>query len=69
MMEFLLVTFTESRVVLADGVPVGVTNHTLMLPPNEYSIRLKGKKNYAPASEDIDLSGTSVMQPLVVHFT
>ena len=31
--EYLLVTFHESRTVLANDTVVGVTNHTLLLPP------------------------------------
>jgi len=39
-LEYLLVTFKENRTVLADGTPVGVTNHVLMLPPGGYDITL-----------------------------
>ena len=40
--EYLLVTFKDNRTVLADGTPVGVTNHVLMLPPGGYDITLDG---------------------------
>ena len=66
--EFMLVTYKEKRTVLADGDPVGVTNHTLMLPANEYTIKLDGD-GYAPPEQDVVLAGTSVVQPKVVTFT
>lgn len=66
--EYLLVTFREDRTVLADGDSVGVTNHTLMLPANEYTISLEGD-SYAPPQQDVVLAGTSVMRPKVIAFS
>ena len=66
--EFLLVTFPEDRQVKADGNNVGVTNHTLMLPADEYSISLSGD-GYKPVSQDVVLAGTSVMKPKVIVFS
>lgn len=65
--QFLLVTFPEQRTVLADGEAVGVTNHILMLPADEYQIGLDGG-GYAPASQDVALDGTSMVRPLVIAF-
>lgn len=66
--EYLLVNFRENRNVLADGDPVGVTNHTILIPANEYTITLGGD-GYAPASQDVVVAGTSIMRPKVVVFT
>src|SRR5499427_10306491 len=66
--EYLLVTFPEQRAVLADGNGVGFTNHTLMLPTDEYLITLAGT-GYQPADQDIALSGTSLVKPMVISFT
>jgi hypothetical protein len=66
--QYLLVLFDEDRGVRADGDSVGVTNHTLMLPADEYIITLEGD-GYAPASQDVPLVGTSIMRPKVVQFT
>ena len=66
--EYLLVTYPEQRAVLADGDGVGFTNHTLMLPTDEYLITLDGA-GYQPPSQDIALSGTSLVKPMVVPFT
>lgn len=66
--EYLLVAFPEQRNVFADGAGVGVTNHILMLPGDEYQITLDGG-GYAPDSQDIALNGTSLVRPLVIAFT
>ena len=66
--EYLLVTYPEQRAVLADGNGVGFTNHTLMLPTDEYLITLGGG-GYQPPSQDIALSGTSLVKPMVIAFT
>ena len=65
--QYLLVTFSEQRSVLADGVGVGFTNHIMMLPGDEYEITLGGD-GYLPASKDIALAGTSIVKPLVIGF-
>ncbi len=65
--QFLLVTFPEQRAVLADGVGVGFTNHILMLPSDEYQITLDGGA-CVPASQDVVLTGTSMVKPMVVAF-
>lgn len=66
--EYLLVTYPEQRAVLADGKGVGFTNHTFMLPTDEYLITLEGV-GYAPPNQDIALSGTSLVKPMVISFT
>jgi hypothetical protein len=66
--QYLLVTYPEQRAVLADDAGVGFTNHTLMLPSDEYIITLDGG-GYQPASQDVVLAGTSIMKPMVIAFT
>ena len=65
--QYLLVTYPEQRAVLVDGAGVGFTNHTLMLPADEYTITLEGS-GYRPASQQVVLSGTSIVKPKVVVF-
>lgn len=65
--EFLLVSYPGERAVQADGAGVGFTNHTLMLPADEYTITLGGD-GYQPPSLDVVLSGTSLVRPMVVSF-
>jgi hypothetical protein len=52
--EYLLVVYNGDRDVLADGDRVGVTNNTILLAPDEYTITLSGD-GYAPPSEDVIL--------------
>jgi hypothetical protein len=66
--EYLLVFYNGDRDVLADGERVGVTNHTILLAPDEYLITLGGN-GYTPPSADVVLAGTSIMRPKVVVFT
>jgi archaellum component FlaF (FlaF/FlaG flagellin family) len=66
-LEYLLVVFPEQRSVLADGDAVGVTNHMLMLPADEYTITLDGAATQPPSC-DVILAGTSVVKPKVVSF-
>jgi hypothetical protein len=66
--EYLLVVYNEDRDVLANGDRVGVTNHTILLPTDEYIVTLSGD-GYAPPSKDVVLAGTSIMRPRVVVFT
>ena len=66
--EYLHVTYPEQRAVLADGNGVGFTNHTFMLPTDEYLITLDGS-GYEPPSQDIALSGTSLVKPMIIAFT
>jgi len=66
--EYLLVKFRENRMVCANEMPVGVTNHILILPPGDYDITLDGD-GYTPDHQDIELDGTSPVRPNVVVFT
>jgi PEGA domain len=65
--QYLLVTYPEQRAVLVDGAGIGFTNHTLMLPADEYTITLDGT-GYLPGSQPVVLSGTSIIKPKVVAF-
>ena len=66
-MEYLLVVYKDDRDVLADGNRVGVTNHTIMLPTNQYGISLDGG-GHSPPSLDVVLAGTSAMNPKRIVF-
>ncbi len=66
--QYLLVIFPEQRAVLADEEGVGFTNHTLMLPADEYVITLGGE-GYQPTTQNVVLSGTSIVKPKVIVFT
>ncbi len=65
--QYLLVTFPEQRAVLVDGAGVGFTNHTLMLPADEYTVTLDGG-GCRPLSQQVVLGGTSIIKPKVIAF-
>jgi PEGA domain len=65
--QYLLVTYPDQRAVLADGTGVGFTNHTLMLPADEYVITLDAD-GFQPASQNVVLAGTSIVKPMVIAF-
>ena len=67
--EYLHVIYKKgSQTVLADDDPVGVTNHTLMLPAGTYDITLDGT-GYAPKTQSVTLTDTSIMAPEIITFT
>jgi hypothetical protein len=66
--EYLLVTYKDDRDVLVDDDRIGVTNHTILIPANEYIITLSGD-GYAPQSQTVVVAGTSIVRPKVVTFT
>jgi hypothetical protein len=67
-LEYLLVNFKEDRTVQANGTSVGVTNHMIMLPAGDYAITLTGDAP-TPTEQDIELDGTSPVNPCVVLFS
>jgi len=66
--EYLLVNFRDNRMVRANDVPVGVTNHILILPPGDYVITLEGE-GFTPDHQNVELDGTSPVRPNVTIFT
>jgi hypothetical protein len=70
MFQFLIAKFdqTPDRTVLANGKPVGVTNHMLLLSAGVYDISLSGS-GYKPAKQNITLANTTAQRPRIVVFT
>ncbi|WP_141288289.1 hypothetical protein [Ideonella azotifigens] len=66
--EYMLVICPDQCPVRADGNGVGFTNHTLLLPSDEYTVTVD-TQGCVPESVDVVLSGTSLMRPCVVIFT
>lgn len=71
MVEHLIVKFDpgDIREVLLDGDDVGPTESVLLVDADRYEITLSGAQNYAPASQDVLVSGTTSASPLVVAFS
>lgn len=70
MNEFILVEFDEVREVIIDEVPSGYyTGDVIELEPGTHTISLAGPKDFTPAEQDVNPSGTSPIQPLIVKFS
>jgi hypothetical protein len=67
-LEYLLVTYSSSQTVCADGTSIGVTNEILLLAAGDHTISLSGVTT-VPPSVDITLNDTTEDQPQVVAFT
>jgi hypothetical protein len=70
MFQFLIVKFdqTPDRTVLANGQPVGVTNHMLLLSAGVYEITLSGA-GFTPTEQTITLTNTTAQRPTIAVFT
>jgi hypothetical protein len=67
-MQKVIVRFPESRPVFSSGVPVGDTNTGLILEDGTHVFSLGDPQDYAPASQEIDVQGTSASRPMIVTF-
>jgi hypothetical protein len=68
-MEYVKVTFPESRRVRIDGQVAGVTNRTLMVERGHHKIDLGSPSNYHPEFLDQTIENTTGNSPLVVEFS
>jgi hypothetical protein len=68
--EYLLVSFPEDRDVLADGDRVGVTNHTILITANEYTITATTQNNLGTALSTLGEreSGTARLEQAVAAY-
>jgi hypothetical protein len=64
------VSFPEDRDVLADGDRVGVTNHTILITANEYTITATTQNNLGLALSTLGEreSGTARLEQAVVAY-
>jgi hypothetical protein len=70
MFQFLIAKFdqTPDRTVFANGTPVGVTNHMMLLSAGVFDITLDGS-GYTPTTQSITLANTTAHRPAIVVFT
>lgn len=68
-MEFVTITFPSLRTVNVDGAPQGPTGKVLRLQAGTHRFDLGAPRNYAPASQTIQVVGTTSAHPLQVAFT
>ncbi len=67
--EFIIVSFPEDRTVLSGGNEVGPTNQDLVINAGTHTFTLSGTPDYDPPSQQVVVSGTSVVTPMEIEFT
>ena len=68
-MEYVKVTFPTNRLVYINGEKGGYTNDVLRLAAGTHEFTLGQLKNYEPESQEIEVDGTTVLEPLEIVFT
>jgi hypothetical protein len=67
-MEFIYVTFRESRPVIVDGASNGNTNDTITVQRGRHTITLGGDQDYTPLQQVVDVDNTNFPSPLQIEF-
>lgn len=68
-MEYVIVSFPTNRFVYIDGEKGGITNDVLRVEAGTHEFNLGNLKNYKPTSQEVEVEGTTVLQPLMIVFT
>lgn len=68
-LEYVTVTFPTRRLVYIDGERSGHTNEILRVDTGTHLFTLGRYANYAPASQAITVTETTVLEPLEIVFT
>ena len=68
-MEYVKVTYPTDRFVYLDDEQAGRTNEVLRAEAGTHVFDLGTPANYKPASRQVEVKDTTVLQPLVIAFT
>lgn len=68
-MEYVKVTYPTNRFVYIDGEKSGTTNDVLRVEAGRHQFDLGNLKNYDPESQEVEVEGTTVLQPLEIVFS
>jgi len=68
-MEYVRVTYPTDRLVYIDGEKSGYTNDVLRIDAGTHVFDLGKRANYEPASQEVEVEGTTVLAPMVIAFT
>lgn len=68
-MEFVIVIYPTERSVYVDGVLTGDTNEVLQMDAGTHKFDLGAPANYQPTSQEVVVTGTTVLVPMKVVFT
>lgn len=67
-MEYIVVTYPESRTVYVDGEENGSTGDTLRVEEGTHTINLGDPRDYAPKWRRPVVTDTTPRQPMVIEF-
>lgn len=68
MLQFVRVSYFRSRNVFIDGVQSGKTNRILRVDEGTHAFDLGPNLNYKPSSVTREVTGTSAIAPMELHF-
>ncbi len=68
-MEYVKVTYPTDRFVYLDDEQAGRTNEVLRVEAGTHVFDLGTPANYKPASRQVEVKDTTVLQPLVIAFS
>jgi len=68
-MEYVTVTYPTDRFVYIDDEQGGRTNEVLRVAAGTHVFDLGTPANYKPASRQVEVRDTTVLQPLVIAFS
>lgn len=68
-MEYVTVTYPTDRFVYIDDEQDGRTNEVLRVAAGTHVFDLGTPANYKPASRQVEVRDTTVLQPLVIAFS
>ena len=67
--EFVKVIFPTRRKVRVDGTPAGFTNKIFQVETGHHSFDLGAKQTYSPEQQDVNVIGTTPLEPMIITFT
>jgi len=68
-MEYVRVDYPQERDVYIDGQLAGKTNQPLMVEEGHHVFDLGGPHDYTPASQEVLVQNTTLIDPQVVEFS
>lgn len=68
MLQYVKINYYRSRNVYVDGVQTGKTNRILRVDEGTHVFDLGPDRNYTPESITREVTGTTAITPLEMHF-
>ena len=68
-MEFVKVTYPTDRFIYIDDEQDGRTNSVLRVEAGTHVFDLGTPANYRPASRQVEVKDTTILQPMLIAFT